>query len=518
MYYLLLTATFIPLVAALLSLIRNERRYTAAVSVASLLLSLSLIAYTAFYSGLFTNPATSRYLESYSWQPLGNVGFQLDGLSLTFSLIIALVGSMVAIYSYYFMDKHFETLGSRRWSAYYFLYLTFIFGMLGTVLSTNLVEFYIFFELMLIPSYFLIAEFGYSGRSNASFSYFIWTHIGALVMLAGLIAIAFTFRTLDLNAIYAYTHGSAAPFIISSRVVLYASVAILLGLMVKLGGFGLHVWLPSAYKEAPAPVSATLSALMSGIAGYAIIRILAFDLPTSFAVISPYLVIWGIISLLYGGFTALSQDDVRLLLAYSSVSQMGYMAIGIGSNTAFGLAGSISLYAANGFAKAILFMMAGLLTLQTGQIAMSRMGGLAGRLPYMTTFSMIGFLTMMGVPPTFGFIAEFFIFQGIFASSLLHSSSSLLLLAFLALIGSIITSAYSLWAVKKIFFGRQTIQNPVAESPSSHATSIMLRQNSYLLLPLAILAAASVIAGIYPFLFSNSFAYLSSVLLVGVVS
>jgi len=110
-----------------------------------------------------------------------------------------------------------------------------------------------------------------------------------------------------MNSIYSHSHQLAS----SNEIVLYASVAILIGLMVKLGGFGLHIWLPSAYKEAPAPVAAALSALMSGIAGYALIRILAIDLSPFFATLSPYLIIWGIISLLYGGFVALSQDDVE---------------------------------------------------------------------------------------------------------------------------------------------------------------------------------------------------------------
>src|SRR5579875_3915347 len=238
MSYLLLAATFLPFLAALLSLVKNDRKYTAMVSTLSLLLTLLLIVFIAFTSKSLT------HIETYPWQPLGSVGFQLDGLSLTFSIIIS-------VYSYYFMDKQFELLGSKRWSAFYFLYLTFIFGMLGTVLSNNLLEFYIFFELMLIPSYFLIAEFGNDDRSRASFSYFLWTHVGALVMLAGLIAVAFSYGTLDMNSIYSHSHQLAG----SNQVVLYAAVAILIGLMVKLGGFGLHIWLPSAYKEAPAPVA-----------------------------------------------------------------------------------------------------------------------------------------------------------------------------------------------------------------------------------------------------------------------
>lgn len=494
MFYLLISLLVL-LFSALISLALKSRLYTASLSTSSSLISLLLLTAAALNS--------STYVELYSWGPLGTAGLRLDGLSLTFAVVILLVSISSSIFSSSYMVKRFEELGSQRWGTYFFLFLTFVFGMLGTVLSTNLLEFYIFFELMLIPSYFLVAEFGHEERGQASFSYFLWTHIGALIMLAGLISLALSYKTLDIQSIYMYTHNLIplpSGFSIPQSYILYASVAIVIGLMVKLGGFGVHVWLPLTYKEAPAPVAVLLSAAMSGIAGYAIIRLVALGVPSAFSVISPYLVAWGLVSLIYGGFMALAQDDVKLLLAYSSISQMGYMVIGIGSATSFGIAGSISLYAANGMAKGILFMMAGILAVSFGKQLMSQMGGLAKKLPYTATFSMIGFLTMMGVPPTIGFIAEFFIFQGIFSASLTAHSYIPIWLALASLIASIITTGYSLWAIKKVFFGQ------VPEELKGINVSF---ERGYLL-PLALFSIISIALGVYPFLFSYSLNYVTS--------
>jgi NADH-quinone oxidoreductase subunit M len=494
--YILITATFLLILAAALSLLKNSERFTKLVSVCSLSLTGVLILYASYAAGVLTG-GDSEYLELYSWQPLGTAGFRLDGLSLTFALIVIFLSLVTALYSGPYMKPLFQASGSDRWSTYYSLYLTFVFGMLGTVLATNLIEFYIFFELMLIPSYFLIAEFGHSGRDRASISYFLWTHVGALIMLAGLIVLAYSFGTLDIATITAATHTKAAG-IPALQTMTLVGVAIIVGLMVKMGGFGLHVWLPGAYREAPASVSALLSGAMSGIAGYAMIRLVVLALPQAFTFIAPWLLVWGTVSLAYGGLVALAQKDIRLLLSYSSISQMGYMAIGIGSFTTFGLAGSVSLYAANAFAKGSLFMMAGTLPATAGSDSMDTIGGLAGRLPGLATFSVIGFITMMGVPPTLGFIAEFFLFQGAFAYAV--SSGVTIVVPLVAILASVITSGYSLQAIRKIFYGEQK---------PADSTSIKDPPGG-LIYPMVALGVASIILGIVPIFFSTSLSFFNA--------
>ncbi len=479
-----------PVAGALLCLLVRGRRPATVISSVSTSVSLAMLLAAAL-------PVVSggAYVERYPWPPLQTAGLRLDGLSVTFALVIAAVSVAVSVYSSTYMQARFGSMGRERWSAYYFLMLTFVSGMLGTVLATNIIEFYIFFEAMLIPSYFLIAEFGHGGRDGASFSYFMWTHIGALVMLAGLIALVYSTDTLSISA--AASRAGFVPGVVQ----LFIAAAITGGLMVKMAGFGLHAWLPAAYTEAPAPVSALLSSSMSGIAGYAIIRLVALSLPTGFSYVAPWLLVWGAVSLAYGGLMALAQDDFKLLLSYSSISQMGYMAVGIGSFTSFGMAGAVALYAANGFGKAALFMAAGILSVALGRRSMSTMGGLAGRLPRTSTFSLIAFLTMMGVPPTVGFVAEFFIFQGAFASAVAAGSGTMLAVAFVALLGTMLTAAYSLLSVKKVFFGPLAAENgQVSEAPAK------------LVLPMAALCVASVALGILPVLFGASLSFIRLVL------
>jgi NADH-quinone oxidoreductase subunit M len=496
--YLLLLATLIPLVGALLSLTWNDRRSTLLISSISTASSGLLLLLSAVIYGVLGGSGT--YREDYSWQPLGNLGFQLDGLSLTFALIVATVSFLTVIFSSFYMGRSFQKSGSQRWSIFFFLYQTFVFGMTGTALATNLVEFYIFFELMLIPSYFLIAEFGHLNRESASFSYFLWTHVGALIMLAGLVGLALSYGTLDISTIFKESHGLiSAPSTPSNGILLFSSIAIVIGLMVKLGGFGLHVWLPGAYREAPAPVSVLLSSAMSGIAGYAMIRLVVLSAPSAFQSIAPWLLLWGLVSLAYGALMALVQNDFKLLLSYSSISQMGYLSIGIGSFSAFGIAGSVSIYAANGFAKSALFMTSGLLSGDPDQGSMSRMGGLAGRMPVASSFAVIGFLTMIGVPPTIGFISEFFIFQGAFASSLSPGSTLPIIVPLVVVIASVLTSGYSLLAIKRIFFGKPSeFSSTLNEAPTSA------------LLPMGLLCALSILLGILPILYSSSFSFISS--------
>ncbi|MEM3684639.1 MAG: NADH-quinone oxidoreductase subunit M [Conexivisphaerales archaeon] len=492
MYPLLLLSMVVVLAGSFISLAVKGRKATSLVATSSLLISfLILLSASLISESLFQGNVS--YVEVYSWHPFGTAGFRLDGLSVTFALIVLLVSLMASIFSSSYMDKRFKEITNARWSVYYFLLLLFSFGMLGTVLATNIVEFYIFFEVMLIPSYFLIAEFGHSNKDKASFSYFIWTHIGALLMLAGLIALAYSTRTLDIQ------QAARNAITLPAGIEFYIALAITLGLMVKMAGFGLHAWLPGAYTEAPAPVSALLSAAMSGIAGYGIIRLVALTLPGGFSYIAPWLVVWGLISIVYGAIMALAQDDLKLLLSYSSISQMGYMTLGIGSFTAFGIAGSVALYASNGFGKGALFMVAGIIASLISNRSMSSMGGLAKKLPSTSTFSIIAFLTMMGVPPTFGFIAEFFIFQGAFASAVIAGSYLRLTVALIALLGTILTTSYSLFAIKKIFFGQLSEQNSKLEEASLT-----------FILPVAILCAVSLILGITPFLFNTAFSFVNS--------
>jgi len=417
--------------------------------------------------------------ELYDWRPIGIFGLNADGLSIPVLFTIAILCALMSLYSIPYM-AHVIGEKKEQFGLYYALLLLYSVGMMGAVLATNLIEFYLFFELMLVPSYFLIAKWGYGDRDRISFMYFMWTHIGALAFLAGILSVGYLTGTFDLQNLASST--------LPASLRIWIVVLMVVGLLVKMAAFGLHIWLPYAHAEAPTPVSALLSPAMIGIGGYAIVRIVMTILPSSFGQISAALSIWAVITMFYGGAMALMQDDIKRLLAYSSISQMGYILLGISSIQALGVSGSMFQYVSHGLGKGILFMMAGAIIMQAhGLRSIGKMGGLASKMPITATAALLGFLTIMGIPPTTGFISEFLIFAGSFNEALTVDSTLRLAVSVLAVISTALTAGYSLWTVKRVFFGALPNDlNEVAEAPLT------------VTVPLLVLAATSLIIGIYP--------------------
>jgi NADH-quinone oxidoreductase subunit M len=310
--------------------------------------------------------------------------------------------------------------------------------------------------------------------------YFMWTHVGALAFLVGILSIGYLAGSFDIATI------ATRSFPTSLRTVIVLLMVV--GLLVKMAAFGLHIWLPHAHAEAPTPISALLSPAMIGIGGYAIVRLVMSLLPSAFFEISTALTIWAVVTMFYGGAMALVQDDIKRMLAYSSVSQMGYILLGISSVQALGVSGAMFQYVTHGLGKGILFMVAGAIILQAhGLRSISKMGGLASKMPITTTAALIGFLTIMGIPPTTGFISEFLIFAGAFKEALTLNSMLTIGLSVLGVVSTAITAGYSLWAVKRIFFGKlPDALSSVTEAPLTVTG------------PLVVLVVVSLILGVFP--------------------
>jgi NADH-quinone oxidoreductase subunit M len=375
-----------------------------------------------------------------------------------------------------------HTIGEDKsqFGLYYALLLLYSVGMMGAVLATNLIEFYLFFELMLIPSYFLIAKWGSGDRDRISFMYFLWTHIGALAFFAGILSVGYFSGSFDLQTILTSSIPEDLRLLIVGLMVV--------GLLVKMAAFGLHIWLPHAHAEAPTPISALLSPAMIGIGGYAIVRIVMNILPSAFLEISTVLTVWAVVTMLYGGAMALVQDDIKRLLAYSSISQMGYILLGIASFQTLGVSGAMFQYVTHGLGKGILFMVAGAIMIQAdGLRSIRKMGGLAAKMPITATASLIGFLTIMGIPPTTGFISEFLIFAGSFHEAFQLNSMLRIALSSLGVVSTVLTAGYSLWAVRRIFFGPLPAElSNVKEAPWTMTA------------PILVLSVISIILGIFP--------------------
>lgn len=522
--YFLLAATFIPLLLAPVAYVIGRRAGVTAVtwfSFGTLAVSTGLLFLPAMM--LHGAGGQASYVETYPWGQFGDFGLRLDGLALPFALIIYILCTVLALYSKpYMIHKIMEDMpgaapgssgqhgstGSHasagqhshqqitmltaeqkkyvnnQMGLYFALYLAFSMGMLGTVLATNLIEFYVFFELMLVPSFFLVAFYGYGARRRIALMFFFWTHVGAVVLLLSLLAMGFFAGGFDYATVMENVDRIPAQWL---PLIVFGLVA---GLGVKLAAFLLHIWLPYAHAEAPTPVSALLSPAMIGIGAYGLLRLWLELLTGSYEQYSIYINMWGLATMIYGGAMALMQDDIKKVLAYSSIGQMGYILFGLGSESVIGISGATMLYVTHGLGKAVLFMMAGAIILQTGTRSMSKLGGLAGKMPYTAVIGMIGALTIMGVPPTSGFMAEWTMFSGVLQTAASEGNAFRAAMFGFGILSTVLTAAYILWMFKRIFFGKIPEEMAHVREASPYVTGTM-----------AAFAALSLIIGVYPDLF-----------------
>ncbi|MEM4416886.1 MAG: NADH-quinone oxidoreductase subunit L [Nitrososphaerota archaeon] len=381
------------------------------------------------------------YHEEYRWVPsLGlNVGFVLDSLSYPFALLMALMGFLASIYSHKYMEREHAT------EAYFTLLQLFNAGMLGVVLVSNLFLFYIFWELMLIPSYALIAYWGTGNPRLISFKYFIFTHAGALALLIGIAWLAALFGNLNIYELAQL----AAPQAQTLRTTLVTiSVLIFIGAAIKMAIFPFHTWLPDAHAEAPTPISVLLSGVMIKSGVYAFARLILGILPFTLQEIGFWVAILSVVSMVWGGLMALTQNDVKRLLAYSSISQMGYIVFGLSTGTVAGLQGGLFHILNHGFAKGLLFMSAGVIIHELNERDLRRLGGLARRMPLTAIAMLLGGLSIAGTPPLGGFMSEWMIFTG-------GVDAGWVYLVAVGVLATAITAGYYLRMVRAIFFGEK---------------------------------------------------------------
>ena len=503
MEYALLQAVFLPLLLSPVAYIIGRK----VGPTPAMWFTFAILLYTTI---LVINAALSGTVEEhYPWtEQFGEFGFLLDGLASPFAIIIYVLSTIIVLYSKPYMihkfheqfeeEQKINTSSSGQTSIvessalsnyvnaksgiYFALYLVFAMGMLGTVLATNLIEFYIFFEVMLIPGFFLVALWGDGPRRKIGLMFLFWTHAGAVVLLLGFLMIGLSIGSFD----FADIQESAIP----EDIVLISAVAIAIGLGVKLAVFMFHIWLPYVHGSAPTPISALLSPAMIGIGAYGIFRLLVELLPSTFADISIWFHIWGLVTMIYGGAMALMQDDLKRLLAYSSISQMGYLLFGIGSFSVLGLSGAEMMYVTHGIGKGILFMMAGIIIVKVGTRSISKLGGLAGKMPITATCAVIGALTIMGVPPTSGFMGEWLVFYGALETAIEDGSTLRAVTFGLGLVATVLTMSYMLWMLKRVFFGKTPEHLEKVKEGSWYMTA-----------PMMVLAGFSIVVGIYPDIF-----------------
>lgn len=434
---------------------------------------------------------------SYPWiRPLNvDFSFLVDVVSLPIGLIIAVVSMLSCLYSMKYMEKEHDQ------GSFYANLLLFMSGMIGVIFSGNLIQFYFFWELMLIPSYLLIVNWGTSkDRLRIGFKYFIFTHVGALSMLLGILCIFVYTETFNLLELPVLAAGA-----IPSHMTIVIFVLLLIGFLVKMAAFPFHTWLPDAHSEAPTPISAMLSGLMLKCGAYGMARILLSTFGPTVVQTSNYLTILGLVTMVYGGLMALAQTDIKRLLAYSSISQMGYILFGLGvvsTASSLGVMGGLLHIINHAICKSLLFLSAGVIIHQTGIRDIRQLGGLFEKMPTTGIACLIGAFSLVGTPPLSGFWSEWMIFGGGLASGKG-------LITIVGVLSTAITAGYYLWFMWRVFFGK-TPENlkEVKEAPYT------------MLVPLIILATLTVLLGVLPSLMLEyvkpAAEYLSSFLTAGI--
>lgn len=410
-------------------------------------LSIAVNAYFLFKYGLFETFSVGSYI--------GNFGLVVNDLNFPFIITILVVTLATVPYSLRYMKHKFE--GRESWGLYYGMFTLFAVSMLYVVLSTNLLELYIFLEIALITSFILIAVYGYGDRKRISLMYFIWTHVGTILLLASIIIIGLESGRMDIyssyDTLYSYSFVNFAYLLFIIAVI---------GMFVKGAMAGFNVWLPYAHGEAPTPVSVLLSPNMVGLGIFVVI--IYYYLFPSMSLLAPVFIGWALITMIYGGINAISQSDFKRFLAYSSISQMGYMLLGasisfllgLTDNVSFlpiGILASVLIYVSHGFGKALLFMSAGASITEIENRNVNELGGLFKSSPLHTALSFIGILNILGLPPSVGLISEALL---IFAAGETYDFIGvgwfvvLLLLLFVAIA---ISSAYGGMLFKKVYAG-----------------------------------------------------------------
>lgn len=483
--FLLLQAVVVPIAAAVVCYLAAPKvgRSVGWLAFASLFWTTALLLVT---EGARMFGGTAQILESYQWAPTAGLtfGFLADGLSFPVLVIINLVLAATTVFSMPYMRKRFQSLDGgekpSRYGMYYLNYLLISAGLAGIVLSTNLIELYLFLELVLIPTFVIISLFGYAQKERVAIIYIIWNQLGAFIFLAGIALFysATTPSTFDLNAttLYQAAHSPLAYWIAG---------LILLGWLVKMAVFGIHMWLPITEAEPPTAFAPTM-AVVSGVGSYVIVRLLLFGMPSVFHVFSLPLMAWAVLTMFYAGAVAVAQTDVKYLFAWSTMSQNAYSILGIASFSLIGATGGVFYFLSHIMGKFVLFSVAGILVVQTGRRDLREMGGLAGKMPFTASLFLLGALILSAVPPTSGFQAEWTMFAGIFRQGA-SGSSSYMAVAILGLIATLFTVAYTLWPMRRIFFG--SLPQSLSEVREAPLT---------MTLPLLAVVVVSIVIGIYP--------------------
>ncbi len=450
--YLLSIMTFFPLlgILVLLFLPRDNggllKGVTLVVSLITFVISLPLA-----FDPVFLTSGEMHYREFYEWINIGNY-FQMnynlgiDGISLWLVMLTTFITPIAILSTWNAVEKNIK--------GFMAMLLLLETGMLGAFVSLDLFLFYIFWELMLIPMYFLIGIWGGKNRIYAAVKFFIYTAVGSLLMLVAIIFVYYyavqsgaDIKGFGIQEFYQLDLPYNAQF--------WLFLAFGFSFAIKVPMFPLHTWLPDAHTEAPTAGSVILAAVLLKMGTYGYVRFAMPLFPDALPTFLPYLAFLAVFGIIYGSLVAMMQEDIKKLVAYSSVAHLGFVMLGIFALNMQGFAGGMIQMVNHGISTGALFLIVGFIYERRHTRLITEFGGLATKMPIFATFFMIITFSSIGLPGTNGFVGEFLALMGAFQSSLRWY-------AVFATTGVILAAVYMLWVYQRVMFGKVT--NPKNEN------------------------------------------------------
>jgi len=465
----------VPLIGAILTFFtgKNERAARMLPIVFSgatlVLASLMLLGFDFNNAGI----NNYQYVEQYDWVPSLGITYHLgvDGISVPMVWLTALLCFLAILFSWDVKNRTNEYMG---------LMLVLEVGVMGVFMTLDFFLFYIFWEIVLIPMFFLISIWGGPRREYAAIKFFIYTHIASLVLLLAIFAMYFVAGGTSFDMIYIQEQGM--DWSIGFQVMMF--LALFFGFGVKMPVVPFHTWLPDAHVEAPTAGSVLLAGLLLKMGSYGIIRVAIPTLPDGARELQWLIIIVAITSILYGALASLAQKDLKKMVAFSSISHMGIVLLGFATFSAVGIAAGVFQMFAHGLITAVLFMVCGVTQHIAGTREIPKLGGLASKMPWFATFMMIGFLASLGLPGLVGFAAEMPVF---FAYGFMNGEWNWLILIPIASV--VITAAYYIWSMQRVLFG------PLTEKIDTHHLHDV---SWYEAVPLMVLCAFIIFFGLQP--------------------
>ena len=444
--WVLSVGTFLPLVGVVL-LLGVPKANEQMVKMVALLTSIATLAVGIFTLTKFNfdKAGSMQFVTEHQWIPLIKSSYLigLDGISLPLYILSMVITLLVVIYSL----NHVPDPGNPK--AFFILMLVLQTGMAGTFIAQDLILFFVFFELVLLPMYFMIGVWGGENRQYASLKFFLYTMFGSALMLVAFLALFFKTGAESFSIPFLVEHGGA----IARNVQIWIFAGMFVGFAVKVPMFPFHTWLPDAHTQAPTQGSVILAAILLKLGTYGFVRIAIPILPLAAKAWAPYIGGLAVVGIIYGSLGCLAQTDMKRLIAFSSVAHMGFVMLGISTLTSFGMTAAMFGMVAHGLITGMLFFIAGSIKERYHTLEIKRLGGVLKQLPHLGWILGLCSMASLGLPGLAGFWGEFPAILSAYSPAAGLNETLFRVYMVIAAIGTVFAAAYLLWLFQRVAFG-----------------------------------------------------------------